>query len=135
MKITKSQLRKVIKEEIQNLLKENDDSFWTVELSPGRSIRVPGNEASTAEEAVEWMTLYSLNHPEYEAAYKKQIADGIDIGRKVYHFPSFSEPPKQYNARVTDKFLKDHDDLLGKYLSFDSAFAQKVGGFGGKFGG
>jgi hypothetical protein len=114
MKITKTQLKQIIKEEIKSVLEEDEQSFWMFKVIGNRNIKVPKAEAPTPEAAVGWMILHYLNNPSASDGEKKMIAKIAEDFFDVWDM-STSPPEKHKMIRATDEFINQNMALLDKY--------------------
>ena len=111
MKLTESQLKQIVKEEISKTLNEVNLPFWFVKVGQD-NMRVPKEQAENAVQALELAILDRLNHPEISDKMKKRIVDFVDDS---YTVVDLSTGDKHENIEVSDSFLETNEDLLDKY--------------------
>ena len=118
MKLTQSQLKQIVKEEISKTLNEVNLPFWFVKVGHD-TVRVPKEQAGglkleTPVQALEWAILNRLNHPEINRKMKKRIVDFV----AAFYTVGDLETGKQHEKiEVSDSFLETNKDLLDKYGS------------------
>ena len=111
MKLTESQLKQIVKEEISKTLNEVNSASWFVKVGHDK-MSVPKRKAENAVQALELAILDRLNHPEISDKMKKRIVDFVD---DFYTVLDLSTGVEHENIQVSDSFLKTNKDLLDKY--------------------
>ena len=112
MKLTESQLKQIVKEEISKTLNEVNSASWFVKVGHDK-MSVPKKQAENAVQALELAILNRLNHPEISDKMKKTIVDYYM--ERSYTVVDLSTGDKHKNIQVSDSFLKTNKDLLDKY--------------------
>ena len=123
MKITKLQLKQIIKEELSKVLNESPGAdFWQVSWlkkirgHPSSVFRIPKSDAATQQDAVDYAAKYILQHPEYPSSLKQRfvtenLEDMVDV-TDSRNYEGAGAPPQQLPG-VSDQFIADLD--AGKY--------------------
>jgi hypothetical protein len=112
MKLTESQLKQIVKEEISKTLNEVNLPSWFVKVGHD-NMRVPKEQAENAVKALELAILDRLNQPETEISdkMKRRIVKFVDDSYTVVDLSTGDK----HDIEVSDSFLKTNEDLLDKY--------------------